>query len=259
MKGPRIMPIKPLSLQLYSLREASSIDFPNVLKRVAEMGYAGVEPAGFYGLDPAEFHKIVSDLGMVISSSHSPWCTPESVSSVIDVAGVLGTRFVTCGFGPDAFASMNDIKRTTDTVNGMLDQLEGSGLTLIQHNHAWEFETLDGRIKYDIYTELCPRVQLELDIYWAANFGEVNPAEQVVKFASKTPFLHIKDGNLERNQPMLPAGQGKIDIPACIHAADPDVLQWLIVELDHFDGDMFSAVEQSYLYLTENGLAKGRC
>ncbi len=249
---------KPLSIQLYSLREASAEDFPMVLRRVAEMGYAGVEPAGFYGLEPKAFRQMVNALGMEISSSHSPWCTPDSVSSVIDVAGELGVRFVTCGFGPDAFATMDDIRRTADSVNGMLDRLDGSGLTLIQHNHAWEFELLDGQLKYDIYTNLCPRVRIELDVYWAANFGAVNPAEQVAKFADRTPFLHIKDGNLERDQPMLPVGQGKVDIPACIQAADPKVLQWLVVELDHFDGDMFSAVEQSHRYLIDNGLATGR-
>jgi hypothetical protein len=33
--------IKPISVQLYSLREASARDFLNVLKRVAAMGYKG--------------------------------------------------------------------------------------------------------------------------------------------------------------------------------------------------------------------------
>ena len=56
--------LKPLSVQLYSLREEAKEDFAGVIKRVAEMGYKGVEPAGFFDLSPVEFKKIVEDLGM---------------------------------------------------------------------------------------------------------------------------------------------------------------------------------------------------
>ena len=57
---------------------------------------------------------------------------------------------------------------------------------------------------------------------------------------------------------MLPAGQGRVDIPACLRAADPGVLQWLVVELDAYAGDMLDAIGQSYRYLVENGLGCGR-
>jgi hypothetical protein len=57
---------------------------------------------------------------------------------------------------------------------------------------------------------------------------------------------------------MVAVGQGKMDIPAIIDAADPDLLRWLIVELDACDTDMLTAVADSYRYLTENGLAEGK-
>ena len=41
----------------------------------------------------------------------------------------------------------------------------------------------------------------------------------------------------------------------CIAAADPDVLEWNVVELDDCDTDMMTAVERSYRYLVGNGLA----
>jgi len=46
-------------------------------------------------------------------------------------------------------------------------------------------------------------------------------------------------------------------MPAIIGAADPNVLEWLIVELDSCEGDMMEAVAQSYRYLTSAGLAVG--
>ena len=77
--------MKPISIQLYSLREESKKDFVAVLRQVAEMGYSGVEPAGLHGLSPVEARRIVEDLGMVVSSNHGPWPNPDNLSEVIDV------------------------------------------------------------------------------------------------------------------------------------------------------------------------------
>ena len=61
-----------------------------------------------------------------------------------------------------------------------------------------------------------------------------------------------------KDELQLPLGRGKMDVPAVIAAADPAVLKWLVVELDNFDGEMLSAVEESYNYLINNGLGMGR-
>ena len=49
-----------------------------------------------------------------------------------------------------------------------------------------------------------------------------------------------------------------MDIPALFDAADQDVLEWAVVELDKCDGDMFTAVAQSYNFLTNNNLTSGQ-
>ena len=48
-----------------------------------------------------------------------------------------------------------------------------------------------------------------------------------------------------------------MDIGAIIEAADEEILEWIIVELDDCDTDMMTAVQQSYSYLTNNNLATG--
>jgi hypothetical protein len=37
----------PIGLQLYSVRHELSKDFANIIKRIADIGYAGVETADF--------------------------------------------------------------------------------------------------------------------------------------------------------------------------------------------------------------------
>lgn len=241
--------MKPIAVQLYSLREASKQDFRQVLEDVAAMGYQGVEPAGFYDMTPAEFRRVVEDLGMTVCSSHSPWARPDTLNEVVDTLGELGLDKAAGGFRPDDFKDMDAIRRTADMVNGMIDTLAGSGIGLFLHNHYWEFETVHGQLAYDHLAALCPDVQFEIDTYWAANFGANDPAEQVAKYRPRTPLLHIKDGPLEKGKAMVAVGQGKMDIPAVIAAADPGVLEWLIVELDACDTDMHTAVRESYAYL----------
>jgi sugar phosphate isomerase/epimerase len=250
--------MKPISLQLYTLRDRSEKDFPGVIKAVGDMGYCGVEPAGFYGLSPAELRRIVEDNGMVVSSSHGPWASPENLPEVIDTAAALGVELVSSGFGPEDFATKDAIKRTAERVNGMAATLAEAGLTLFLHNHYWEFEMLDGRLKYDLFAELAPTVSFEIDTYWAANFGANDPVAIVKKFAPRAPLLHIKDGPLTKDQPMLAVGKGKMPTRKVIEAADAAVLRWLVVELDACATDMLQAVRDSYDWLTREGLARGR-
>ena len=48
-----------------------------------------------------------------------------------------------------------------------------------------------------------------------------------------------------------------MDIGAIIEAADEEILEWIIVELDDCDTDMMTAVQRSYSYLPNNNLATG--
>jgi sugar phosphate isomerase/epimerase len=248
---------KPISVQLYTLREAMQEDVPGVLQRLAQVGYAGVEPAGLYGMTPSDFRTLVEDLGMTVSSAHGIDPINMSAQQAIDMGRALGLDILCAGFGPEAFATLDSIKATAEQVNTAIAQLAPAGMGLMLHNHHWEFSMVEGRLAYDWFVELCPRVLLEIDTYWAAHFGANDPAAQVAKFKARTPYLHIKDGPLVQGEPMTAVGQGKMDIPGVIAAADPQVLRWLVVELDSCATDMFTAVEESYRYLVGKGLSVG--
>ena len=248
---------KPISIQLYTLREAAKTDHLNVLKRVAQIGFKGVEPAGLYGMTPKEFRAVVEDLGMTVSSAHGICPRSMSAEAAIDAAKDLGLDILCTGFGREEFSTVDKIKETAEIVAKGIEQLEPAGIKLMLHNHDAEFGIVDGRIAYDWFAELCPKALFEIDTYWASNFGANDPANEVAKLKARTPYLHIKDGPLVKGQPMLAAGAGKMDIPAVISAADEKVLRWLVVELDDCATDMFTAVEESYRYLVTNKLASG--
>lgn len=250
--------MKPISIQLYSVRDAAAQDFPGVLKTIAEIGYKGVEMSDFHGHDPKEIAKLISDLGMQVSSSHSPLPTPENIQQILDVEMTMGNKAVISGFGPRELNTLDLCKESAAKFQQAAELLKPHGISFGFHNHWWEFNTeVDGKRVYDVLMEEAPDAFSELDVYWTA-YGNADPVEVISKYKSRMPYLHIKDGLLKEGEFVHTAvGSGKMDIPAIIGAADPNVLKWLVVELDACETDMMEAVRQSYTYLTSNGLAEG--
>ena len=261
---------KPLAVQLYSLRERAQKDFVSVLKDVAAMGYKGVEPAGFWNIRPSQFRAILDDLGLELYSSHSPWVNPRNLGECMDIADTLKLDTIVCGYGPADFENMDAIKRTAEQTSRMAQELKKNGFTLFQHNHAFEFERIDGRLKYEIYQELCPGVKFQIDAYWSNNFGANDPVEMMKLFAPRTVLVHLKDGPfkqeaksqryvngiLDRKVDLCPVGQGDMDVPA-LFAEIPGTVPTVIVEHDYSVKDMWQTVEESYAYLVGGGHLAG--
>ncbi len=247
--------MKPVALQLYSVREAAAEDFPGVLKRVAEIGYVGVEFAGLQGMAAADVRAIVDDLGLQVASAHMPMPDAENAARLIEECHTLGvTKLITGPGGP--VDTMENVLAAAERMNAAVAALAGSGIAFGLHNHWAEFEPVDGQLPEDVLLERVPGMFAQLDVYWCAVGGQ-DPAATVARLSDRIPVLHIKDGMIEPRQPHTAVGSGVLDMPAIIGAADENVLEWLIVELDSCATDMFEAVEQSYRYLVDCGLAKG--
>ena len=64
-------------VQVYSVRDALKEDFAGSLQKLADIGYKYVEGYGLgadgllYGMDPAEYKKVVDGTGMKMVSCHS--------------------------------------------------------------------------------------------------------------------------------------------------------------------------------------------
>ncbi|MBE6405576.1 MAG: sugar phosphate isomerase/epimerase [Lentisphaeria bacterium] len=263
--------MKPIGVQLYSLREKVGYDFVSVLKRVAEIGYKYVEPAGLWNVRPSEFKKVLDDLGLKMVSSHTPWARdPHVLGEVMETAHTLGLNKIVCGYWVTDFESMDAIKRTAENTNKMQEILAANGFTLFQHNHDFEFQRLDGRIKYEIYKELCPNLKYQIDCFWSTNRGTENPVDMLKIFADDTISMHMKDGFvkqnvsgdkmvngiLDRKVELMPLGQGDLPIKDLVANA-PASAEAIIVELDYCNVEMWQAIEESYKFMTGNGLAEG--
>lgn len=252
----------PLSIQLYTVREITKTpaDFANVVRQIADIGYAGIETGGTGGLSDRDFKKLIDDTGLKVSGW---WAMPDkgNINELVDRAKTYGFDcYISC-VGGEHFKEKASILTTAAQYQEGAALLAEHGLNLLYHNHWWEFEvSFDGKYGWDILFENAPALKCELDMYWASNFGQVDVPAVIRKYAARTPLYHVKDGSLVQNQPQSAVGKGKHDLKRCIGAIDPKVTQWLVVELDDYvEGHpmMMNAVRDSYGYLTGQSLAKG--
>lgn len=246
----------PVALQLYTVRDALAKGFEGVVRQVAEIGYAGVEVAGFGGTTPAAAARLFKSLGLQVPSIHTGPLIGDAKQEVFDILGMLDCKRAVSGYGPDDFKTLDLIRRTCEKFNQSAAACRENGLTFSIHNHWWEFEKLDGRLVFDIMLEhLDPDVLFEIDTYWVQT-GGADPATEVRKAGKRAPLLHIKDGPCEKGRHMTAVGEGKVDFHAVAKAGGKNT-EWMIVELDSCETDMLEAVRKSYVYLTANKLARG--
>ncbi len=247
----------PIALQLYSLREAAARDYAAVVRQVAEIGYAGVEPAGFPGSTPEAAGKLFTEYGLQVPSAHTAIPLGDKKNEVLDAMAAIGCKRIVAGKGPDDFKTLDLIHATCDLFNEAHAVCRQHGLTFGIHNHWWEYLQVEGRYVYHILLEqLDPAIQFELDTYWIKTAG-VDPAAVVKEMGPRAPLLHIKDGPCAKGVPQVAVGAGVMDFPAIVRAGG-NATEWMIVELDHCATDMAEAVAQSYRFLVGAGLARGK-
>lgn len=248
----------PLALQLYTLRDDTARDFAGTLKKVAEMGYAGVELAGTGGLSAPELRGALDDNNLRVCGSHVGIDAMENdIAQVVSENLALGNRYVVVPYlGEDRRQGAEGYKQTAETLNRLGETLQSHGLTLAYHNHAFEFEPLEnGQIGEDILLENTDPmlVKAEVDTYWVLVGGQ-DPVAFVRKHAGRVPLMHLKDRD-KTDGSFAEVGTGDLPLDALVAAAPEVGTEWLIVEQDVCKRPPLESVKLSYDNLKAKGYA----
>ncbi|MEM7032803.1 MAG: sugar phosphate isomerase/epimerase [Chloroflexota bacterium] len=249
----------PIALQLYTVRDAiAASNYEDVVRKVAAMGYAGVEPAGFPGTDAQTAAKLFQELGLSAPSAHAPMPLGDDKNMVLDMMGTIGAKQITSpAYARDSYGTVDGIKAAADTFNEANAVARDNGFTFAVHNHWWEFQDVDGTNAFDILLDhVDDTVHFQLDTYWIQTAG-VDAASTIAKLGNRAPTLHIKDGPCTVEGSMTALGTGSMDIGSLIAAGGSNT-EWVIVELDRCDTDMVVAVEESINYLIKEGYGHGK-
>ncbi|MFB4283774.1 sugar phosphate isomerase/epimerase family protein [Nonomuraea sp. MTCD27] len=240
---------RPISVQLYTVREPLAADRDTVLRRIAEIGYRAVEPYDPM-TDPKGFREVADDLGLSVSGTHAYALLDREPAEVFDAIATIGTDkvIIPAGIAEEEFTTRDGLARAADLLNGLAEQAAGHGMRIGYHNHWWEIEPrVDGRHAVEVLADLlAPEVFLEIDTYWAAVGGADVPA-LLGRLAGRVEALHVKDGPGVKGEPHTAVGRGVMSVPEILAAA-PDA--WRVVELDECATDIFAALADSHAYLT---------
>jgi sugar phosphate isomerase/epimerase len=258
-----------VGLQLYTIRDAMTADVLGSLKKISDLGYKNVELANyadgkFYGYEPTEFKKIVTDLGMDIISSHTSveaaGITLESAKKMADDHAVLGVKYCVQPWVEEVNRNIESYKKMIADWNQVGEVMKEVGIQFGYHNHNFEFATLDGIVPYyDIFMPEMDSslITMELDMYWATKAGQ-DPVEMFNKYPGRFQLFHFKDMS-QKSDPfyevikddITSVGAGLIDFKRIWDARETAGMKYMFVEDDNQGmGKPFEAVGTSIDNLT---------
>jgi sugar phosphate isomerase/epimerase len=258
-----------IGLQLWSVRNEIEQDLPGTLSWLADIGIKYVETAFFpEHISSADASRMLREKGLQVCSIHSELPEGNHKDQFQKLADTFECKnMVWHGWAEpqelwnvtvSKHKTEDGLKELADRYNKANEYARSIGLRLFLHNHWWECQPLDsGKRPYQILIDhMDTDIYFEVDIYWAKVAG-INPAEMIQNIGNRVKLLHIKDGPAKSPDDfMVSAGSGTLDI-LTIASSAKDFAEYMIIEFDKCETDIFQAVKGSYDFLLKKGLARG--
>ncbi|MCK5820850.1 MAG: sugar phosphate isomerase/epimerase [Bacteroidales bacterium] len=250
---------KLIGLQIYSVRQAINQDLEGTLTRLAEMGYNSIEHAGYrdgliYNLKPSQFKSLVDSLGMKLLSGHvgiNPGSKNEEWEKIIADNAEAGLKYVVApSIGGSHRDSLESLKRTTEAFNQIGSICKKYSMKFGYHNHAFEFQEIEGKRIYDILLDgTDPElVTMEMDLYWTYR-GNCDPLAYFDNYPGRFELWHVKDMEDGDEQFFAEVGHGILDFGELFAASKRAGLVHYFVEQDASRRDPMDSVKMSVEYL----------
>lgn len=249
----------PVALQLYSVRRELAKDTLGTLEAVKKMGYDGVELVYPFPVPAKEYAKMLSDTGLEAVSAHV--ALSDMLSDTDKIIGEL--KEVGCRYAAVPYLTEEDrpgkpgFGSVIESVAGLVSRFAGAGITLMYHNHDFEFVRVGGKYGLDILLDSVPGLCCELDTCWAKAAG-VNPGKFLRRRRGRAPVVHLKDfvmqghpntsnvykligidggGDAKADEngdafAFRSVGHGCQDVEALLCAARQAKSEWIVVEQD---------------------------
>jgi sugar phosphate isomerase/epimerase len=226
----------PIALQLYSVREDAARDLPGVLRAVAQMGYDGVEFAGFYGHDAANVRRMLDENGLKVAGAHVPLSTlvGDELEQSVEFHRTLGNvNLVVPGLPEERRSSRAAWLETARIMNEVSERLAPHGMRTGYHNHAIEFKPLDGELPWDtFFGNTVPEVIMQFDTGNALHAG-AEAAPFIQRYPGRARTVHLKEHSASNDTALI--GEGDVPWPAIFELCETvGGTEWYIVEQESY-------------------------
>jgi sugar phosphate isomerase/epimerase len=244
--------LSKIGLQLYTVRRELERDFEGTLRRIAALGIAEVEFAGYFGHKPGQIKELLNSLKLASPSAHIDTKTLRgALAKAIDDAKTVGHKYLVLGYLPaEERESLDDYKKLVEFLNRAGEECRKSGLQFAYHNHDFEFKKLADRVPYDlILAETDARnVKMELDLYWISK-ADFAPSAYFEKHPKRFPLVHVKD--MDAAKSFTEVGRGTLDFKKIFSKAGAAGIKHYFIEQDETPAEPLKSVEISLKYLKQ--------
>jgi sugar phosphate isomerase/epimerase len=225
---------KPLQVgvQLYSVRADCAKDLPGVLVAVAQMGYTGVEFAGYHGRTAAELRKLLDQNKLQCYGTHVDInaLQGDNLEKTAAFCKELGCKFIVVPWLPEQRRnSRAAILETARFFDDTAKRLAKDGLLLGWHNENYEFKPVEGEtIWQTFWANSGKTVAMQFDIGNALSAGE-QAAPYLLKYPKRVVSVHLKDYSATNPNALLGEGDEHWNevIPILKEKTAP---RWFIIE-----------------------------
>ena len=226
----------PIALQLYSVREDCARDLSYTLQAVAQMGYEGVEFAGYYDRSAEELREMCDDLGLKVAGTHTGLDTllGDALAETVAFNQTLGNPYLIVPGLAEAYRSSQQAWRdTAERFNSIAEKIADQGMFCGYHNHTVEFELMAGEVPWDTFgSNTHDEVVLQIDIGHTLRAGS-DPVSFIQRYPGRSKLVHIKEYAATNNEALI--GEGEIPWDAVFEACETvGGTAWYIVEQESY-------------------------
>jgi sugar phosphate isomerase/epimerase len=252
--------VKPqVGVQLYSVRGLCKGDtVPSIFKSLKEMGYSGVEFAGYYGKNAQELRKWLDDAGLKACGTHTGYASikPDKIAQTIEFNQALGNKYLVVPGGLSG--SEEDWLNHAKVFATAAETAAKAEMFVGYHNHQHEFKKFDdGKCPWEVFFgNTAPDVFMQLDIGHCVAAGQ-DPVFWLEKFPHRLRTVHAKEVYGKDYSGVLgeyPEGGKHVDWDKIFPLLENDGLEWYIVESEA-DQNTLDRVKGCVDFLKK----KGRC
>jgi len=223
-------------------------DFAGTIRRIAQMGYQGIEGGGTGPLTPRAYNALMKELKLENMGAHIGLEEFEGgkLERALDYHRRLGVKYL--GYSHwERHMDADTWKRIGAPMNRVGRAAKSHGMVFQYHNHAHEFARYGNRRAIEILlAESDPAlVKSQLDVGWVLRAGQ-NPVVWMRKLGSRIATIHLKDvahavPKVPRRAPRSRArhepewaevGTGALPLRSVVAMAKKLRIPWYIVEQD---------------------------
>jgi len=176
---------------LYILRNECERDLSGVLKKLAQIGFDGIEFLGFFGHTADEIKQMLRSNGLEALGNHVPY--QELAANADEILTFHQT--VGCSYLTVAELPLNDFHAVSANLDVLAQKAAAKDMRLLYHNHDQELiEKTDEKENLAwIMDETKPEtLSLEPDLGWI-EIGGGDAAWYLNRYVQRCPVIHLKD------------------------------------------------------------------